>query len=1179
MPASGGVKMLYTPNRSLWAGFAFRTLLVCGLAVLLAGSAWSQTLYGNLIGNVSDASNAAVASATIRIRNVDNGITRSATSDESGNYQFTDLPPGNYDISISAAAFGERTTRGVAVGANQTKRVDATLTVGAVSESVDVSTAPPALQTDRADVNYEITQTQVAQLPTTGSAGRNFQNLYKLIPGVPPPTENNSQAGNPGRTQAVTANGVSNTINSTKIDGAAVGYPWLQSIVAYIPPTDSIESANIVTNSFNAEQGSAGGVAANLIVKSGTNRFHGGAWEYNSISQFNARQYFVRPTAAQPNPPKNIYNEYGANIGGPIKKDKLFFFFGYNRTSLRQFKSGPNTYNVPLARFRGGDFSSIASGANFGGTAFSAAQTAIYDPTTGDANGNNRTPFPNNIIPANRLSPAAVKLLALVPNETVANSIANNYVNGAVLAYDRGTYDTKINYNPTDKTTFFGRYSLQRSLIIDPPALGAAISNTWDGGQPGTAPGTVQNIGLGATHTFSPNFLVDANAGFVRINLAARAPDYGTNYGLDTLQIPGTNGTTAFESGIPVFNLSNGASNLGNAIQSNPFQFRDMQYVGNLNATWVRGSHTFRFGGEYTHSAINHLQTNGASPRGQFAFSGGATGINNGSSSGNPNYFRTIADLLLGMPQSVGKTVQVFQPNGPRFSSFGFFAQDTWKATQNLTINYGVRYEFYPFANRDHTGVFRFDPTSRNVLIGGRGNTPTDTGEDVGHGQIVPRLGVNYRINDKTVIRSGFGMTVDPENFRFFRDSYPALITLNNVGATTYLPAGALNTASASAPNANTLPGGALTVGIPTVQVPDISSGVVPLPYNYTTQTAPQKWRRGYIESWNLFIDRDLARGIVLNVGYVGTHHVRHVVGLDINSGSVSSLGTDSRVLFTDPNAPGNVTPGTPRKFSGQILQAQPYGDEEYSALQTQITNRQLKQIQFGYAYTWSHYLNNYDSDSTFGAMTFNSPNYIKRNFGNSQFDRKHINALWTVWQIPVGPGRRFLHSGIVGRIVGGFDLTSVTTYYSGRPFQLTDSSQNGNGDTAVPYQLSKLALTGTHYTSASNQTPYYFENKNNILKIGDAVAQRFLPTLQNGNVGRNTYRGPGYFNMDFSLTRNIPVYREFNIILKAESFDVTNTPQWGQPVSNVNDAAFGRITSVLQNSNRTIRFSGRFQF
>jgi len=350
------------------------------------------------------------------------------------------------------------------------------------------------------------------------------------------------------------------------------------------------------------------------------------------------------------------------------------------------------------------------------------------------------------------------------------------------------------------------------------------------------------------------------------------------------------------------------------------------------------------------------------------------------------------------------------------------------------------------------------------------------------------------------------------------------------------------------------------------VGIPDISSGVIPLPYNYTTQTAPQKWRRGYIETWNLFVDREIVKDVVLNLGYVGTHHVRQVAGIDINAGGVSPLGAASRPLFSNANAPGGA-----RRYTGTVLNVSPFGDVEYSGMQLQISDRQLRSLQFGYSYTWSHSLNNYDTDSTFSAMTFSTPGALKRNYANSQFDRTHLNALWTVWHIPVGSGRQFLNQGVLGRIFGGFDLNSISTYYSGRPFQITDNSQSGNGDTVVPNQVSKLQLNGTNYTGGSTLYPYYFVNKGNIVKLPSAAS--------NGNVGRNSIRGPGYFNLDLGLTRNIPIYRELAVVLKAESFDVTNTPQWSNPVANVNDSGFGQITSVIATSNRMVRFAGRITF
>ncbi|RXH57575.1 Oar protein [Granulicella sibirica] len=1095
-------------------------ILLLLVIVLSPGSALAQTLYGTLTGTVTDGTGSVVPNAQVTALNTATGISRQAVSGPNGAYQIGDLQPGEYDVSISLAGFGTYQVKAYPISANGTVRLDAALKVGDVSQQVTVSTAPPALQTERADVNYDITPTQLAQLPTSSSAGRNFQSLYRLVPGIPPPVEQNSSAANPGRAQAINVNGVSNTVNSTKIDGAAVGYPWLPALIAYMPSQDAIESVNLVTNSFTAEQGTAGGAAVNVTIKSGSNHFHGTAYEYNSISQFNARNYFYTKLA-NPVLPKNIYNEFGGTVGGPILKDKLFFFVDFNRVTNRKVVT--NSFEVPLSTYRSGNFS--------------ASGVTIFDPTTGNATGGGRTAFANNIIPASRISAAAAKVLALIPNElntSTSGGLTTNYPGAAVLAYNRNSFDTKVNYNRGDRTTFFGRYSIQPSNIFDPPAFGPAIGPTYDGGQPGSALGRIQNVGLGATHTFTPNVLMDANAGYGRIRINGQSPDYGTNFGLNTLGIPGTNGSDPFQSGFPIFNFAQGITSVGNTLSSNPFEFRDQQYVGNVNLTWVKGSHNMRFGGEYMHSAINQAQTNGNSPRGLFTFNGGATGNNDGTNT--PNYQRVIADFLLGLPNVLGKSTLLFNPNGPRFSTFAFYAQDQWHASPKLTLSYGIRYEYYPFANRDHTGVFRYDPIAGNVLIGGRGTTPTDTGVTVGWGMIVPRFGINYRIDDKTVIRSGFGMTVDPDNFRAFRDAYPAIITQQTNG-TTYVPAGDLRT------------------GISAPVLPDISSGTLVLPPGIQTTTAPQNFRRGYIETWNLFLERSFVKDLVANVGYVGTHHVRQFVGLDLNAAPYGSTSSSQRPL---KNSLGQV-------LGQQVLQLTPFADEEYSALQAQLIDRQYRAFQFGYAYTYSHSLNNFDENSTLAALTFNSPGLLKRNYANSAFDRKHNNAFWTVTQLPVGPGRAYLNKGILGRIVGGFDMNTVLQYTSGAPFQLTDSTNATFGDQETPNQLGPA---NPHLRG--NAGGLFYLDPINFAKSGGLVE---------GNVGRNSVRGPGFFDLDLGLTRNIPIFREYTVILKAEAFDLTNTPQFANPGSaNIaQPSSFGQITTA--NASRSIRLSGRFTF
>ncbi len=333
-----------------------RGLLKIACAVLLVGlcifpgAAKSQMLYGYLTGNVTDPSNAAVPGAQVEALNTATGVSRQATTDSDGVYRFTELQPGTYKLTVSATNFGALVTQNVRVDANNTRRVDVQLQLNAQTESVTVSAAPPVLQTDRADVHTDLSGREIEDLPILASNGRNFQNAYRIIPGVGLLGENNSAAGNPQRAQTANVNGLSINNNNTRIDGASDTYTWLPANVAYVPSADAIESVNVVTNNFDAEQGMAGGLAANVIIKSGTNQFHGTAYEYHTDNALRTRNYF-RPAAVQPVKPKNIFNQYGGTIGGPIKKDKLFFFGAYEGTKIRT--AGGASKSVAPASIRG----------------------------------------------------------------------------------------------------------------------------------------------------------------------------------------------------------------------------------------------------------------------------------------------------------------------------------------------------------------------------------------------------------------------------------------------------------------------------------------------------------------------------------------------------------------------------------------------------------------------------------------------------------------------------------------------------------------------------------------------------------------------------------------------------------------------------------------------------------
>src|SRR5215831_18698144 len=637
-------------------GSLAKSLAFAILGAAFAGSAHGQVLYGSLTGNLTDASGAAIPNVKVEAANVGTGIVKQTASDERGAYLFSDLQPGVYKVTITAPSFATRVFNDVNVALNSVLRLDAELSVSSVTETVSVSANAAMLQTDRADINRQIQSKQITDLPLINSQGRNFQVLYKILPGFTPPVEAHSDSGNPQRSMVTQANGMPQSSNNTKLDGATISHPWLPRLVAYLPPVEAVETVNVVSNSFDAEQGMAGGAAMNVTIKSGTNTFHGAGWEFLTNSAMKARNYFycLYSCTGDPNrAPKNVQNQFGGVFGGPIRKNKLFFFGDWERTTRRQSASALRT--VPTDALRSG---------NFNGTG-----TTVYDPATGNPDGTGRTAFPNNTIPTNRIDPAAAYMANLIPqpNQSV---FPNNYLAIGGYEFRRDNIDAKINYIPTSQLQIFGRYSFSPTLVFDPPSLGAAGGDATNGGQPGSAPGRTQSAGIGATYTITPHVLFDGVFGYTRLRLGAQNIDLDKNYGLDVLKIPGTNGTDPLQGGFPRFTFpSNTFSNLGNPNVSNPFLFRDNQYVTNANLSWLKGSHSLRFGFEYSKYDINHFQPQASNgPRGGFNFTGGLTSLNGGAATTGYNSW---GDFLLGLPQSMGKDVQYMNPATVRMPSYG----------------------------------------------------------------------------------------------------------------------------------------------------------------------------------------------------------------------------------------------------------------------------------------------------------------------------------------------------------------------------------------------------------------------------------------------------------------------------------------------------------------------------
>lgn len=1113
--------------------------LLLALTLVTPRGVDAQVLYGSLTGNVTDPSGAAVAGAKVEALNIGTGVSTSVVTDERGAYTFNGLQAGLYKVTITSTSFKSLVQDNVRIDVNTVRRLDSQLQVGEVTAVVQVAATGDALQTERADVNFVQTTRQVNDLPLTGSVGRNYQSLTALIPGAVSAGEQNSAAGSPQRSISFNVNGVSRMQNGTRIDGSSVAYPWLPTNTAYVPTAESIQEVNIVTNSFDAEQGLAGGAAINVITKSGTNGFHGAGWGYDTNSATQARSFFQ----TTPQVPKNILVQWGYAVGGPIIKNKLFFFTDLERTTQRQF-ARVQTFSIAPPSLRPNAAGDVVFPTPAQGGAI------IYDPAS-NPDPAQRTPFANNTIPAGRIDLAALELIKRLPQPTRAG-LVDNFTPTGVAEFNRLNIDNKINYNAGGKLTAFGRYSISPTDIFEPQILGDAGGDALNGGQNGSAPGRVQVFGAGVTYTFSPNLLMDVNVGYTRQRLGAENVDLGSNFGLDVLKIPGTNGLDRLQGGIPSFQIT-GFANLGNPNTANPFLFRDNQYVLSANLSWIKGAHGFRFGGDYQNQQINHFQPQGGTfqtVRGTFQFNGNSTRLQNGATPPDLR-FNSWADFLLGLPAAAGKVDQLRNPNSIYMQAYALYARDHWQVTRNLTLNYGLRWERYPFPDKDNTGINRFDPATGNVLTGGLSGVPRDTGASSGPGQFLPRFGVAYRFKEKTVIRAGYGQSADPRPFTDFRNAFPVVnawampqINNNPFNPVTNLRQGLINTSTP----------------------PDLTQGIIRLPANAGTFTYPADQQRKYIQSWNLIVERELPRQFFAQIGYVGTRAVGQMGFININA-AAPGTGNAGRAL-------ANLG------LTADINMIMPYMTTTYDSLQASFKRRFNSSI-FGGSYTFSKAINFADNDANPRIQFYPA---ARLNRGLAGYDRTHNFQLYGFWELPFGRGKQFASEGILSKLVGGFQVGGVMSATSGTPINIIQGNAgnlNAPGSGQMPdlvkpdVQVFDNNLKGA-VPAGGDPTAYQYFDRSAFaaVNIPAGQPQRF------GAAGRNIVRGPGFFNMDLSVFRTIGITEGINVQFRAEALNALNHPNFGNPgadISNLN--SFGFITGLVGQPSRIFRLGARVSF
>ena len=1126
--AGSGSPKLWRVSLALLLG-----IVLLEFSALVVGQAVNATL----LGTVTDSSGGAVVGAKVTIMETNTGISRSSATNESGNYVFPDLPPGAYSVTATQLGFKRVSRAGIDVIVNTTERVDLVLQPGNISETINVEAEIPMLQTERADTGRKLETVLTENLPL--GTNRNFQNLLNLVPGTTRATFQHSQFFNASSSLQTEVNGQLREGNNYQIEGVDDNERTglLQILV---PPLEAIATVDVSTSNYDAELGRASGGVTNVILKSGTNEFHGAAYEFIRNSYFNARNFF------DPSVGHLAYNYLGGNVGGPIKKNKLFFFTDYLR--VFDHEANTNLVTIPTMAFRSGNLSS--------------STTTLYNPYSGNPDGTGRQPLvatsapgqgmvpgPDgmvdgfnpacsnpagcpNIVPSALINPISAKLLALLPPPTAPGN-ANNYF--ALLAYHKDTdfADGKIDFNITDKDRLSGRFSFQRPSIYQAPIFGLA-GGPAQGNFEGSGYQNTYSTGLNYNRLFSNSLVAEFRFGVAWYHNEARNTDYGTTTSQD-LGIPGIN-LNPITSGIVGITINGGFSNPNPLIgfsASLPW-IRAETNIDFAN-TWTKilGNHTLKFGVDLRRVRDALLQEQTFSPRGLYTFSDGQTALKTATGTSKTSFANDFASFLLDVPNQAGRDLATIFPNY-RAWQFFTFAEDKWVVTPKFSADLGLRWEFYPPATPAAAGGFsNYNPSNNTLIVSGIGGNPDDLGITTHYKYFAPRIGLAYRWKESTVVRAGFGISYTPFPDNSYAYNFP--VRANNAfnpAVASYGPAVLPNGQPATFEN-----------GFPAPILPAVPpNGIIANPAAATNYfVVSQNFRNPYVESWNLAVQRSLPGRFVLDVAYVGSHTVDTVVNYNLNAATVVGLGNKGLPEF----GPFGRTATTNLLFAGY--------SSSYNALQVKFDRRFSDGFATTTAYTYGKGMGFQTGDD--GGLAF----YInqRRNYARNDFDRTHTLVQSIVYDFPAGRGKRFFTSGVGAAIFGDWRVTSFLTIMSGLPlyFSAPSASLLAPGNTQTPNLVAPVQILHgvgpTHpWFSASSFTA--------------PAADTF------GNVGRNFLSGPWFFNLDASLAKSIRFTERLNLELRLEAFGATNTPQFYFGTGNgtvagvtLGSTSFGYITSA----------------
>jgi len=1114
------------------ASFAFLALFLLGSPALRAQNT------ADIIGTVTDTSGAAVANAKVTVKNTGTNASRSMQTGASGDYAFTLLSVGTYAITVEATGFKQFSASAVTVAAGDRARVDAKMEVGTVTQVVEVQASQaPLLQTDSPTVGGLLTATSVQDLPVNG---RNSILLVQTAPGASAGPQSSLSGGNRPddrrQTSTVVVNGQNDSSNDFLLDGVDNNERAIATIVVK-PSIDAIQEIKVETNMYSAEVGRVGGAVITMVTKSGSNNWHGTAFEFLRNDKFDAKDYFNVPQAGNPLAgvkPEYRQNQFGGSFGGPIRKDKTFFFADYE--GLRIIQGLTQTAFVPtpceLGRVACNGVQQIGN--------FSDIKTPIFV---------NGAAAPGNIIPQGSLNSVGVHYAHLYPTATGCTVGPCPFVSSPNKTQYFHTADVRIDQHFGQNDNIFGRYTINNGDSFFPGALpvtteagvqvfpnGVNFNSTF----PGFNYGRQQNLTLGWVHILQPNLILDMRGSATRYVSLSTADNSNVNVntafgGPGNINLPSLAGS----GGLALITYQNGNySGLGDQFAL-PTDYWDTNYQYTASLVWTKGAHTLKFGGSLLRRNWTIYQQ---LFKGRINLNSAQTASSTGTG-GN-----SFASLLVGQAISVQSTIALTKPHY-RDWEIGEYVQDDWRVSHWLTLNLGLRYDvFTPFTEK-YNQISDFDPTNPGVLasgqvqVAGQNNVPSNLGIQTQRNMFQPRLGFAASLRDNFVIRGGFGTS-------YFVSNSASPAGLKNAPFNF-----AFNANNFSLSNSFNLPS---TNPATTCLV----AACGPLSQNLSIgQAVALNFQNAMLYMYNLTLEKAFGANDI-SVGWVGEpgRHLGRVIP-NVNIPAPLSLQTQACLTATGAGkkislpSPTCQPYGAQLPFVNSVQLLESNGYSSFNALNVIFQRRYSRGLTVQSSYTYEHALSNVGGPG--GACTTCAilPNNLRYDYGNSDYNITHRVSLTANYELPFGKSL----TGVEGQLAKGWAVNGIYSYATGIPFTVQETT-NAMGINGVNDRPNMVAAQYVGHdpivVSGTPAIPWFAATDFSLPAFGTA-----------GNEERNQLIGPSSHRIDFSLVKNFPIRESMQLQFRTEVFNITNTPNFATPGVNNSANTVSSYTSTAPGS------------